>query len=191
MPRFEEIETKWFANKVSRRLFKRTVAAFLRESGVAHHHIHATGPDVYYTKGDKYIRHRRGSDIHELTTKRRLSSSHITAREEVNLGLPHTVDTKTVAKFLRTIGYAYSFAIQKDFEIYHFTSPNGTDVDIVWYKVHCQGKKPQTFIEVETNAISRSQSLGVLGLWENWIEENLPVGKISKKSLFELYKPKE
>ena len=111
--------------------------------------------DYYYTPNEKnslqFIRFREGA-VPELTIKKKLNFRNNNSRVEVDLPLQNkhknNKDLKSyVDKFIKLLGFSFSFKIKKTCTIYF-----KKDVNYVYYKTFDSNNKYlNSFIEIEAN----------------------------------------
>lgn len=88
-------------------------------------------PDDYYECGDAVVRHRGLDGKHELTVKRRKSTSSTRDREEIDLFFSDRTPHASVGAFLRATGYKLAFRLIKD-NIYIFWTKPTPNITLVY-----------------------------------------------------------
>lgn len=143
MVKFKEIETKYFADNINLKDFKKFAKSLNPIK-----YIEASGFDYYFTKNNAFTRYRAG-ELHELTKKEQTTSKNNYIRTEINMRIvPETTEEKTLEKvteFVAQDGYKFNFSIFKSCFIYYYTS-----FDLVYYIVFDSNMKEQgRFLEIE------------------------------------------
>lgn len=187
MAKHLEIETKWDAEQVSRKVFNDRLRKFLK--GFSYDAVRARGDDAYYRIGNNNpIRHRTGSGKHELTVKGRLSMDSILVRFEKNLEFAEGVDPVDVHLAFKLAGFGTDAQIYKDCDIYYIQDA-GREVQVVWYKATVDRKHWRFFIEVEVPDLNRRKSLRLLRGWHKIMKDlyGLTDEDIVPNSLYEIF----
>jgi adenylate cyclase class IV len=157
--------------------------------------LYAEGDDVYYSKGDEFLRHRlaaQDSSKSELTYKSKPEgASNNVARTEVDLRVDKC-DVHTVRKFTEVLGFKYNFRITKYCHIYF-----AKDATLVFYSIKDHDSKKGTsdhYIEVEvdkelSSKLTKDECRAIMRKWENFLE---PIGikyqKRLHRQLFDIYR---
>jgi predicted adenylyl cyclase CyaB len=155
--------------------------------------VYVQSKDVYYTKGDEFLRYRFADDKKnkraELTYKAKLKTENNIIRKEVNLRVDSN-DMETIEAFVDCLGYKKNFEIMKSCHIYH-----AEDATLVFYSVRDEKGDTDHFIEIE---VMEGGEYTVEQGWDiirNYEEKLVSLGinaqKRLKKSLFEMYRKKE
>jgi adenylate cyclase class IV len=153
--------------------------------------LYVQSDDVYYTKGDDFIRYRfsdnKADKRSELTIKRKIGTTNNIIREEVNLRVDEN-DFETVEKFVKLQGFSLNFRINKQCHIYH-----GDDCTLVFYSVRdLANNKLAHFIEIEVTegvGFTEDQSWEIIKKYETALSTlGVTPQKRLRKSLFEMYK---
>lgn len=158
---------------------------------------YATGPDVYFTKEDQFIRYRKeahkGPDSRaELTMKiKPKGAKNNIIREEFNVRVDGT-PKETVLKFVSALGFTHNFTITKYCNIYYME-----DATLVFYTVgditNGTLKKTECFVEIEVSeekihTMTEDQAWEILVKYEKALESvGISPQKRLKLSLFEMY----
>jgi len=187
--KYLEIEVKYSADNIDRMLFK-DIAKKLQPKSF----VYAESSDIYYTKGDEFLRFRMpmendmGGDRDkrsELTFKKKHTEKNNIVRTEVNLRVDLN-KPELVHAFCEGIGYRKNFSIYKMCDIYFYE-----DAVLVYYSVVDENGKHASFLEIEANEdadFSQEQAKEVLQKYEKHL---LPLGITAqnrkKLSLFEMY----
>lgn len=153
-------------------------------------HIYTESDDVYYVKGDEFLRYRASNREKraELTYKLKTKNGNNIVRQEVNLRVDNN-ESDLVEKFTNLLGFQKNFIIKKFVQIYKFD-----DATLPFYTVIDENGKRDTFIEIEVNE-SKMENLTEDECWNiirKYEELLAPLGitpqKRLKLSLFEMYK---
>jgi adenylate cyclase class IV len=187
MSEFKEIEYKYSANGISKDVFKKVcdkihsketkqpISFWDTLTGQTPHITNAISSDAFYvnlapfTYSPDIVRYRYNHDRKELTLKKNTNKENCINRQEINLSLVNTSDFNTVDSFLNMLGYTFDYEIEKDFTIYHFD-----DCEIVYYTVYDQGKKLESFIEIEATKYSNeAEAVSIIDKYEDLLIENL------------------
>lgn len=184
--RFREIETKYDASDIDRMAFKNLVRLMPHKT-----FIYVESTDIYYSKGDEFIRYRMpptntNSKRAELTLKKKINNDNNVIRTEVNLRVDNN-DLGTVEAFCKLLGYTKNFEIFKTCDIYVFD-----DANLVRYSVVSDDGKTSDFVEIEVDEsldITDEQAKEILLRYEKLLA---PLGVTShrrmKRSLWEIFK---
>jgi predicted adenylyl cyclase CyaB len=153
--------------------------------------IYLESDDIYYVKGDEFIRHRFDpknlQGRQELTYKRKRDSNNI-YRTENNVRCDGN-SIESVAAFCNNLGFARNFKISKYVHIYRFP-----EVTLPFYTVIDENGQMTHFMEIEINednlhGLTEDQCWEIISKWEKILA---PLGvtpqKRMKRSLFELYR---
>ena len=187
MSEFKEIEYKYSASSISKDIFKKVcdkIHASLNKqpssfwdtlTGQNSHITNAVSSDAFYvnlaafTYSPDIVRYRYNHDRKELTLKKNTNKENCINRQEINLSLVNTMDFNTVDSFLNMLGYTFDYEIEKEFTIYHFSN-----CEIVYYTVYDQGKKLESFIEIEATKYSNEvEAVSIIDKYEDLLIENL------------------
>lgn len=188
---FHEVEVKFKVEEGSRNEWKQLVEKIPGCTAC----INIESDDIYYTKGNKFLRYRfdpkSQGERAELTFKSKLNKGNNIIRKEVNLRVdPNTPET--VEAFATGLGYKHNFRISKYVDIYRFD-----DVILPFYTVIDENGDRQTFLEIEINEdkihnLTQDQCWDIIRKYEAILA---PLGirhnKRLKKSLFEMYRKGE
>jgi adenylate cyclase class IV len=188
---FLEMETKYNTSAEIQFKFKQ----ILDSHPEVEDFLYVQGDDIYYTKGEEFLRYRMPSDKKnkrsELTYKTKHGNKTNIARTEVNLRVDYN-DHNTIEKFVNILGFDFNFRINKICHIYYTKEAN-----LVFYSIidHAnKDKDPSHFIEIEVNeelasTLTEEQNWDIIRKWENILA---PAGVIPqkrlRKSLFEIYR---
>jgi adenylate cyclase class IV len=105
----KEIEYKYDATEVPLDIFKLACAS-LHPVGSSE----SSGYDHFYSNGtDSFCRHRQGSDVNQLTFKKKLNKLNV-VRTEHNVDLAHSTAKDTVRDLCEALGYKYKGTIFKN-----------------------------------------------------------------------------
>lgn len=179
---FTELEYKYKADKIDYPEFRK-----LMESLHILKTMEVTSPDVYYTKGEEFLRYRQGNKP-ELTKKVKNKQTNNWDRVEVDLPLDFHRTTKAiVTKFSELLGYKEDFTIHKSCFIFYLA-----DVNYVYYIVFDENFKERgRFIEVEVNKDKIKDHNGAEEILKDAAEKLRSIGLTPqnrlKHSLFEMY----
>jgi len=189
--KFKEIETKYNAENIDLKDFE---AFCIKQKPDAV--IIASGYDHFFEKdGDdgSFCRHRVGSDLNQLTFKRKTADSNNFIRTEHNISLQATVTEAQVAALCEDLGgYKFNCTIFKNCFVYKF--PRHTLVYYVCYTPAL--KELGRFVEIE---------MAEEGIWRDEAEAWTELRRIEimcktfgvaasgrlKRSLFEMFKEKQ
>ena len=160
--------------------------------------VYACGPDEYFVKEDMFARYRKeafkGDNARaEITVKiKPKGAKNNIIREEYNIRVDGT-PRDTIAKFLNSLGFEYSFTITKSCQIYRME-----DATLVIYTVgditdgHL--KQEESFVEIEVSeekihTMTEQDAWDIITKYEKALE---PVGVSPQKrlrlSLFDMYR---
>lgn len=184
---YHEVEVKFKVEEGSLNEWKQLV-----EGLEGWQHIYVQSDDIYYTKGDEFLRYRfdpkHEGERSELTYKAKLNDQHNMVRKEVNLRVdPNTPETIKV--FANNLGFKKNFQISKYVHIYRFE-----DVTLPFYTVIDESGERKTFLEIEINEekihdLTEDECWDIIRKYEAILA---PLGirhnKRLKKSLFEMYR---
>lgn len=183
--KFKEIETKYNAEDMPYSVFEEFC-----QSRNPDHFILASGYDHFYDKkGDStsFFRHRMGSDMNQLTFKKKTEAKNNFVRDEFNCDVSMTRDE--VKAFVGALGYEYNTSIFKTCFVFSY------DFYVLSYYI-CYSldmKEMDRFVEIEMREDKDFGSdedawthLLVLEKLGKEIGLN-PKGRI-KRSLFEIYR---
>lgn len=185
--KFKEIETKYSAEEISYNDFKK----FCNNRKPVKY-ILASGYDHFYEKkneADSFCRHRVGSDMNQLTFKRKTLDANNFVRTEHNLDLEQATSIEQVEALCAEFGYQYNTSIFKTCFVYFYD----------WYvlsyymcyDVHM--KEVGRFVEIEMKEDhdfgSEDAAWNSLLVIEKFCKEIgiSPKSRI-KRSLFEIYR---
>jgi len=151
--------------------------------------------DVYYVKGDEFLRYRFSDDKKikrsELTYKAKHKEHNNIIRKEVNLRVDPS-DRKTVTEFCETLGFDLSFTIRKACHIYE-----ASDATLVFYSVWDEDNSLTHFIEIEVDeelipSLTEDEAWDIIKKWEKVLEPfGIKAQNRLRKSLFEMYRKPE
>ena len=194
MAKFKEIEIKWDASGVRRKVFNDALSTYLRRNKIGFKLVKAAGFDYYHSSRDGHVaRHRHGASTNELTVKSRVSTSTTTVRREINLKLAKETSPIEVQEAMFEWGFTKTLPIYKDCDIY-FIRDGKYVVDIVWYKVSCQQADvpSKVFIEVEVHEAPEQVSINMLNTWKRFLNDTfgLTDANVINQSLYEIYSGK-
>jgi predicted adenylyl cyclase CyaB len=184
--KFLEIETKYDASDIDRIKFKNLLRSLSPKS-----FLYVESTDIYYSKGDEFIRYRMPPETDktkrsELTFKKKTTNGNNVVRTEVNLRVDSN-DPKTVEAFCEGLGYKKNFSVYKICDIYFFD-----DADVVFYTVLDENKKSASFLEIEVNEsldISEEQAREIIVKYEKLLSSlGLNAQKRMRRSLWEIYR---
>lgn len=116
-----------------------------------------TGPDHYYERDGAVVRHRqdRKDGSHELTVKRRKSTTSTRDREEIDLHFASKTAPESVTAFLRATGYKHVFTLTKKAYIFWVKMSPALHATVVMYDVwkttpyDPAWAAPRRFVEIE------------------------------------------
>lgn len=153
------------------------------------------GTDRFYgSEKDKrsLLRHRVGSDMNQLTFKKKLIDANNYVRIEHNIDLPKNVTITQIHKFCNDLGYKYNFMLNKNVFLF-----KGKNFIIVYYICYDEDNRAVgRFIEIELDETidwgTQKNALKELRKLEKKFML-LGIGPRSrvKPSLWELYKNKQ
>ncbi len=184
-----EIEFKYDASEVSLDAFK----AFCDKRGPSTNTC-ISGIDHFYstpTDGERFLRHRMGSETNQLTMKIKKSVDNSFIRTEHNINLDKPVSFEQVGALCNDLGYTYNTSLFKTSFVYFYEW-----YILAYYVCYDSGmKETGRFIEIEMSEIhpwtSESEAWNELLILERICK---PLGLSSKKritaSLFEMYRKK-
>lgn len=184
--KFLEVESKYDATDIDRVQFKQ-LARSLKPTRF----LYVESTDIYYVKGDEFLRYRMAVDEDptrraELTFKKKHAVGNNIVRTEVNLRVDPS-SPETVIAFCEGIGYIRNFSVYKMCDIYYYE-----DADIVIYTVTDEAGKSASFLEIEVDEelnITQEQAKDIIVKYEKLLA---PLGinahKRKKLSLYEMYK---
>ena len=157
--------------------------------------LYVEGEDIYYSKGDEFLRHRLPTKISprsELTHKKKPEgASNNIARTEVDVRVDKN-DVVTIKKFCDVLGFKHYFRITKYCHIYYTAEST-----LVFYSIkdHEGGKGTRDhFVEIEVDKklaanITRNECKAIIRRWENFLA---PIGikyqKRLDRQLFDIYR---
>lgn len=157
--------------------------------------LYVQSDDLYYVKGDEFLRYRFSDDKKvkraELTYKAKKKNADNIIRKEVNLRVDPS-DYKTVDAFCETLDFKRNFSIHKSCHIY-----KSDEATLVFYTVWDEDKNMTHFIEIEVDEdlipkLTEEEAWDIIRKWEKVLE---PIGIKAqnrlKKSLFEMYRKPE
>lgn len=188
---FLEYETKYSVGEGAVYLFK----DLMETSEEVRDFLYVEGDDIYYSKGEAFLRHRlptKASPRSELTHKSKPKEAiNNVARTEVNLKVTKN-DLETVKKFTEVLGFKYNFRITKYCHIYYTK-----DANLVFYSIKDHDGRKVTrdhYIEIEVNEdlateLTKEECKEIIRKWETFLE---PLGvKYQKRlyrQLFDIYR---
>ena len=185
---FLEIETKYDADSIDRKEFKK-----LMESLNPSSFLYVESEDVYYVKSDtEFLRHRKPpkySEIKrsELTFKKKHVGANNNVRTEVNLRVDGN-SAETVEAFCKGLGYSRNFSIVKCCDIYWLNN----ECDIVLYSVTDEDGKIKDFLEIEVledSGFTEDQAWEIISKYEKLLAPlGISAQKRKRLSLFEIYR---
>ena len=180
----KEIEYKYNADGIDLGKFKRFCQARkpIRAS-------EAAGYDHFYSSDrESFCRHRQGSDLNQLTFKRKLTGSNV-VRTEHNLDLLPTVSSDSVHDMCQALGYEYKNTIYKNNFVFEYG-----DYVLSYYLVYDSNlKELGRFMEIEAREglpwESEQKALNCLQEVEEAAREQLGITpqRRVKRSLFEMF----
>ncbi len=152
--------------------------------------VYVQSDDIYYVKSaDEFIRYRFSEHDNraELTIKRKTGTGNNIIREETNLRVDGN-DFALVENFVKNLGFAINFRINKQCHIYH-----ASDATLVFYSVRdLENNKLAHFIEIEVTegaGFTEDESWAIIKKYEAALA---PLGvtpqKRLRKSLYEMYR---
>jgi len=155
--------------------------------------IYVQSDDIYYTKGNEFLRYRFTAEDEraELTYKAKINEGNNMIRKEINLRVDPN-SPETVEAFSDCLGYKYNFKIGKYVHIYKFD-----DVTLPFYTVIDEDGKRDTFLEIEINEdtihnLTEDECWTIIKKYEDILK---PLGIVAQKrlrlSLFEMYRKEE
>jgi len=186
--KFTEFEVKFKVEGDLVYEFKKLVSALPDEKEF----IYLESDDIYYVKGEEFIRHRY--DIknlegrQELTFKKKVNTQNNINRVEVNLRCDGNTIENT-AKFCESLGFTKNFKIAKYVHIYRLK-----DATLPFYTVIDESGQMSHFIEIEVDeellhSLTEEEAWAVVRKYETILA---PLGvtpqKRLRKSLFEMYR---
>lgn len=184
--KFVEVETKYRADNIPLKDFK----VFCQDK-TPNKHIFASGYDDFYQNNkdkDAFCRHRRGTDLNQLTFKRKTADGNNFVRVEHNLDL-NGVSADQIRALCGEFGYEPNMTIFKTCYVYTYEW-----YTLVYYIVYDDDMKELgRFIEIEMKEDYAWQT--EQAAWDELLVlEKLckPLGISAqsrvKRSLFELYR---
>jgi len=116
--KYTEVETKYRADEMSLVAFhdfckERKPERYLYSSGFDHFYHSLKSPNAF-------CRHRTGTDLNELTFKRKTSDSNSFIRTEHNITLAKDMQAHQIAALCNEFGYEYNTSIFKTCFVYIF-----------------------------------------------------------------------
>ena len=183
--KYKEFEVKYRADPETLYTFKN-----IMESASPGSFIYIESDDVYYTKGDDFLRYRSANEARikraELTFKTKTTPGNNIIRTEVNLRVDNNTK-ETVEQFVNGLGYSFNFTVCKYAHIYNFK-----DAIICFYSVKTNDSSIDHFIEVEVNEeleITEEDGWEIIKKWEKLLEPlKIKSQNRLKLSLFEMYR---
>lgn len=185
---FHEVEVKFRVEESILNDWKQLVEKF---DGL-NEFIYVESDDVYYVKGDEFLRHRfsthKKDKRSELTYKSKTGDNNNIIRKEINLRVDNNTKD-TVKEFANCLGFEYDFRIGKYVHIYKFD-----EVTLPYYTVIDENGKRDTFIEIEVNEdkihnLTEDECWEIIKKYEGLLAPlGITAQKRLRKSLFEMYR---
>jgi len=185
--KYTEIETKYRADEMSLVGFH----TFCKER-TPEHYLYSSGYDHFYhsTKdANSFCRHRNGTDLNELTFKRKTSDANSFIRTEHNIDLAKHMSQDQIQALCGEFGYEYNTSIFKTCFVYRF------DWYVLSYYI-CYDKEMKEsgrFFEIEAREdykwSSETEAWDQIKVMERFCKAlGITPQNRMKTSLFELYR---
>jgi adenylate cyclase class IV len=191
---FIEVETKYRADDIALHDFHTLMQKFGLDT--PERFLYVSSNDIYFVKGEEFLRYRTGGERREFTYKRKSEDKNNFYRLELNVPAPDSVFI--AEKFADDcLGFKRNFDIHKTCWIYH-----ADDAILVYYTVTDKDGNKANFIEIEVKEdlvisnddgthrhLTKDEAWAIITKWEKELSAlGISPQNRLRKSLFEMYR---